>query len=99
MGLDNLVNDAKAQKGNVSTDAEPEDIGLNGHDWGYLLAHEPWLAEHLAYSDENGPSEIRVILDIMDDLVENGHPAFKMTSEQREDVGYYREEVAEYAWD
>lgn len=92
MGLKDLVDENRAESGNIETDAS--DIELDAHDWKYHLAHHPYFGYVISHNNKGGDVPA-LIVSWYNELIEDGHPSFNMSEEMKSDIEAQKQEIEE----
>lgn len=87
MGLDELTNDV----GMVSSRRDIDNYTLPKSEWKWLIMHDPFYAD--MWCDGDNPEEIRMWVELIDDLIENGHKRGDPTDDQVEELRNYRQKL------
>lgn len=93
MGLEEFTTDNEHGVGEITTRKKIENVSLPKDAWLHLLYHNPVYASYFA--GQLGDSETKAMVQIMDQLIEEGSKGTKRYEERRNEIKGYRDEVVE----
>lgn len=90
MGLDNFKVD---EVGEVSSIRKIENYSISKDEWKFILLHSPATASYLGHGGDK--EEIRMWIEILDEILLEGVDGVKVSEDEKEKVEYEREKLAE----
>lgn len=83
MSLDDIVDQGTPDKSS-GTVADPEDLSLSEMDWKYVLGHYPDVAYRLFPPKNRSEEEIRLVVELMEEILEGECDEFSIKLEKQE---------------
>lgn len=94
MGLEEALGEIVSSVDSVDEpEIDPEDVGTSREDWKFAIAHCPEFAARVAYN--GGEEEAKMMVDLIDDVLKNGHSEFRVNSKMEEHMETARESIVE----
>lgn len=93
MGLEDFKSEDEYSIGSVTTRKKIKNVKLEDDDWKHLLYHDPHWATYFANGME--PEEIKAMIQVLDELIEEGRDGVKQNEETTEQIRDVREELVD----
>lgn len=85
--------------GSVSSPCDVKGRTLSEREWKWIALHQPHLITYVA--DREDPNDVRMWVELFDDILENGVTGAKVSDEEREAIKNQRVDLIDdvYSWD
>lgn len=88
MGLDELVGDTTP----ITSRRKVSNRKLEKHEWKWVLIHDPALLDYITRRADE--SELKMWISFLDEILEEGHSEIVLSQEEREDIEFQRDQLA-----